>query len=77
MELESISDFYFHTCDFPGGSDGKYSACSEGDLGSIPGLGGPLEEEMATLSSILAWRIPNPEEPGYSPWGYKELGMTE
>ena len=28
----------------------------------------PLEEEMATLSSILAWRIPNPEEPGYSPW---------
>ena len=37
----------------------------------------PLEEEMATLSSILAWRIPNPEEPGYSPWGCKELGMTE
>ena len=28
----------------------------------------PLEEEMATLSNILAWRIPNPEEPGYSPW---------
>ena len=24
----------------------------------------PLEEEMATLSSILAWRIPLPEEPG-------------
>ena len=24
----------------------------------------PLEEEMATLSSILAWRIPWPEEPG-------------
>ena len=23
-----------------------------------------LEEEMATLSSILAWRIPNTEEPG-------------
>ena len=26
---------------FPGGSDGKESACSVGDLGSIPGLGKP------------------------------------
>ena len=25
--------------DFPGGSDGKESACSAGDLGLIPGLG--------------------------------------
>ena len=25
---------------FPGGSDGKASACSTGDLGSIPGLAG-------------------------------------
>ena len=25
--------------DFPGGSDGQESACSVGDLGSIPGLG--------------------------------------
>ena len=24
---------------FPGGSDGKASACNVGDLGSIPGLG--------------------------------------
>ena len=24
---------------FPGGSDGKESACNTGDLGSIPGLG--------------------------------------
>ena len=43
---------------FPGGSDGKESACSEGDLGLIPGLERSLEEEMATYSSILAWRIP-------------------
>ena len=29
----------------------------------------PLEKEMATHSSILAWRIPRTEEPGgYSPW---------
>ena len=32
----------------------------------IPSLGqeDPLEKEMATLSSILAWRIPWTEEPG-------------
>ena len=28
------------------------------------GQEGPLEEGMATLSSILAWRIPWTEEPG-------------
>ena len=38
----------------------------------------PLEKEMATHSSILAWRIPWTEEPGgLSPWGRKELDMTE
>ena len=49
---------------FPGGSDGKESAHNAGDLGSIPGLEDPLEEGMATHSSILAWRIPWTEEPG-------------
>ena len=47
----------------------------------VPSLGreDPLEEEMATHSSILAWRIPYIEEPGglYSPWGRKELDTTE
>ena len=33
---------------FPGDSDGEESACNAGDLGSIPGLGRSLEEEMAT-----------------------------
>ena len=32
--------------------------CKAGDLGSIPGLEDPLEEGMATHSSILTWRIP-------------------
>ena len=40
------------------GSDGKESACSVVDLGSIPDLGRSLEKGMATQSSILAWRIP-------------------
>ena len=30
---------YIHFSGFPGGSDGKASACSAGDLGLIPGLG--------------------------------------
>ena len=34
------------------------------DAGLIPGLEDPLEKEMATHSSILAWAIPWIEEPG-------------
>ena len=38
----------------------------------------PLGKEMATHSSILAWRIPWREESGrLRPWGRKELDMTE
>ena len=36
----------------------------------------PLEKEMATHSSIRAWKIPQTEEPG-SPWGRKESDTTE
>ena len=60
---------------FPCSSDGKESACN-GDLESacqcrrqetrVRSLGqeDPLEEEMATHSSILAWEIPRTEECG-------------
>jgi len=49
---------------FPGGSDGKESACNvEMWVGSL-GWEDPLEKGMATHSSILAWRIPWTEEPG-------------
>ena len=38
----------------------------------------PLEEGMATRSSILAWRIHGQKSPvGYSPRGHKELSTTE
>ena len=47
-----------------GGSEGKESASSTGDLGSILGSGISLENGMATHSNILAWRIPWTEEPG-------------
>ena len=39
------------------------SAVQETQVGSL-GWEDPLEEEMATHSSILAWRIPWTEEPG-------------
>ena len=38
----------------------------------------PLEKEMATHFSILAWRIPWTEEPGdLNPWGNKESDTTD
>ena len=49
---------------FPGGSEGKVSACNAGEPGLIPGSGRSLEKEMATHSSTLAWKIPWTEEPG-------------
>ena len=38
-----------------------------------------MEKEMATHSSIHAWKIPWTEEYGglYSPWGHKELDTIE
>ena len=50
---------------FLGSSNGKESACNTGDLGSTPGSGRfPRQKGIATHSSILAWRIPQTEEPG-------------
>ena len=44
--------------DFPGGLDGKESACNEGDLVRSLGWEDPLEEGMTAHSGILAWKIP-------------------
>ena len=53
----------------PGGC-GKETACSAGDDVRSLSQEDPLEEEMATHSSILAWEIPWTEEPcGHSIWG--------
>ena len=49
---------------FPGGSERKESACSAGDLVRSLDWEDPLEEDMATHSSIPAWKIPWTEEPG-------------
>ena len=67
---------------FPGGSAVKKPTASAGDVGLIPGLGTSLEEEIATHSRILAWRIPWTEGlGGCSLWGHKrvscELGTKQ
>ena len=47
------------------------------DMGLIPGQEDPLEEEMPTHSSILAWKIPWTEElGGLQSMGCEESGMT-
>ena len=59
----------------PGGSDGKESACSAGDQVQSLSQEGPLENEMATDASILAWRIPGTEEPeGLQLMGSQRVG---
>ena len=66
---------------FPGGSDSKECACIAGNMVWYVGQEDPLEKEIATHSSILAWRIPGTEEPGgqrsLTPWGRKESDTTE
>ena len=48
-----------------------------GDLGSIHGSGRSLGEEMASHSSILAWKIPWTEKSGgFSPWGHTRIGAV-
>ena len=57
---------------FPGGSDGKESACNVGDLGSIPGLGrSPGEGKGYPL------QYSGLENSTDYPWGHKESNTTE
>ena len=75
--LNSTDDLPSVSC-LPGGSNGKESACNAGDPGSVPSQEDPLEEGMATPSSILAWEIPWTEDPGgLQSMGSQELDMTE
>ena len=64
---------------FPGGSDGKESACNVGDLGLIPGLGrfpGGRHDNPLQFSCL---ENPHGQRSlaGYSLWGHKESDMTE
>ena len=60
FSIQNINRIH-NSMSFPGGSDGKESACN-----AVQSLGWevPLEKEMAPHSSTLAWKIPWTEEPG-------------
>ena len=65
---------------FPGGSDGKESACNAGDPGLIPRLG----RSPGKGNEWLPPPVFSPREfhelgslAGYSPWTRKESDMTE
>ena len=64
---------------FPGGSDGKESACNAGDPCLIPGSGrSPGERKW--LPTPVFWPGESHGQrslEGYSPWGCKELDMTK
>ena len=56
----------------------KNPPANAGDPGLNLGWEDPLEEGMATHSSVLAWRIPWTEEPGrLQLWGGKGSDTTE
>ena len=58
---------------FPGGSDGKVSACDVGDLGSFPGLGRYPGEGHGNSLQYTCLDNPHGQRSlaGYSPWGRK------
>ena len=79
MHLQTAMGFpRAQRCRSAGGAGATGAAGAAGAWGQSLGWAGPLEEGMATFSSILAWRTPWTEEPvGYSPRGCKELDTTE
>ena len=58
---------------FPGGTEVKNPPANAGDTGDQGSIqkSDPLEKEIATHSSILAWTIPWTEEPG----GLQSMGL--
>ena len=65
--------------DFPGGSDGKESACNVGDLGLVSGLGKILwRKKWQPTPAFLPGEFRGQRSlVGFSPRGFKELDMTE
>ena len=64
---------------FPGGSDGKASVYNAGDPDSIPGLGISSGEGNGTPLQYYCLEKSHGRRSlvGYSPWGRRELDMTE
>ena len=58
---------------FPDGADSNRLQCGKPRFD--PWVGDPLEKEMETHSTILAWEISCTEEPGgHGLWGCKRTG---
>ena len=64
---------------FPGGSDGKESACNVGDPGLSPGSGRSPGEGNGYPLQHFRLEIPHGQRSlvGFSPWGPKESDITE
>ena len=64
---------------FPGGLDSKESACNEGDLRSVPGLGRFPGEGNGNTAPVFSPGESHGQRnlAGYSPWGHEESDMTE
>ena len=65
--------------DLPDGSDSKESACNAGGLGSIPGLGRSPGGGHGNPFQYSCLENPHGQRSleDYSPWGSKELDVTE
>ena len=74
--LSHLQSYFPGGTGFPGGSDGKESACSAGEPGLVPGLGRPRREGNG---NPLRYSHLNGQRSlvGYSPWGRKESDTTE
>ena len=68
-----------YTEGFPGGSDGKESACNAGDTGLIPGSGrSPWRRKWPPTPVFLPGEFHGQRSmASYSPWGHKESDMIE
>ena len=65
------------TQSFPGGSDGKESACNVGDQGSVLGQEDLLKKEWLPTPVFLPGEFQGQRNlAGYSPLGHKESDMT-
>ena len=77
--LKQILELLCAILGFPGGSDDKESACSAGDLGSIPGLGRTSGGGHGNTFQYSCLENPHGQGSlvGYNPWGHKESDTTE
>ena len=64
LKLKTLYLSFLSGLNFLGGSDSKASACNAETCVRSLGQEDPLEKEMATHSSTLAWKIPWTEERG-------------